>query len=157
MTGICPIGGGGDAELSSLDALAAELCEKGLEALILRGGLLTSADPQETNVAAKTMNHRMTQTVACRRGTDGRLWWYWVWSGPTRDSAPDFEPLCPAQQIGLAATRIARVLSLRPTAATPYESSGPFSTTTSTSLLCLGAPARSAMGRGASSRRCGCW
>jgi len=55
----------------------------------------------------------MSQTVACRRGADGRLWWYWVWSGPTRDSAPDFEPLCPAQQTGLAATRIVCVLSLR--------------------------------------------
>jgi hypothetical protein len=117
MTGTCPLGSGDAAELSFLDALAAELSEQGLEAVILRGGLLTvrnpAADPQETGVTTKMMNHGMSQTVACRRGAGGRLWWYWVWSGPARDSAPDFEPLCPAQQTGLAAARIARVLSLR--------------------------------------------
>jgi hypothetical protein len=40
MTGTCPIGSGDATELSSLDALAAELSEQGLEAVILRGGLL---------------------------------------------------------------------------------------------------------------------
>lgn len=113
MTG-SPVGDA--AELSSLDALADELSEQGLEVVILRGGLLAVKNPaecsEEASVATK-MSNSLSQTVACRRGADGRLWWYWVWSGPTRDSAPDFEPLCPAEQVALAAARVARVLALR--------------------------------------------
>ena len=54
----------------------------------------------------------LRQDVECRLN-GGVPWWFWAWSGANRDSPPDLEPLCPADQIEAAADRIARVLALR--------------------------------------------
>jgi len=43
---------------------------------------------------------------------DRELWWHWVWSGPSRGSEPELEPLCPLWETELAADRIGRVLAL---------------------------------------------
>lgn len=48
----------------------------------------------------------------CGTAGDGRLMWFWQWSGPTRESPPEYEPLGPADDIGHAAEMIARVLRI---------------------------------------------
>lgn len=64
------------------------------------------------------MSPGLRQEVACRPGEAGVLWWFWVWSGPTRQSPPEYEPLCPADQVERAAEWIARVLAV------PFADSG---------------------------------
>lgn len=58
----------------------------------------------------------LRQEVRCERWVDGTLWWFWAWAGMTRQSPPDLEPLCPADEPERAADRIAKVLGARPTA-----------------------------------------
>ena len=70
-----------------------------------------AADPSDDPIAV-TMSPGLRQLVVCRPGDDGRLIWWWVWSGPTRDAPPEYEPLGPAADIELAASRIANVLRL---------------------------------------------
>jgi hypothetical protein len=54
----------------------------------------------------------LRQVVVCRPGDDGRLIWWWVWSGATREAPSEYEPLGPAADIEAAADRIANVLRL---------------------------------------------
>lgn len=44
-------------------------------------------------------------------GNDGQPYWFWEWSGPERDSPPEFEPMCPAHAVAEAAERVTRVLA----------------------------------------------
>jgi hypothetical protein len=54
----------------------------------------------------------LRQAVLCRASGDGRLGWWWVWTAP--DGSPEYEWICPADEITMAADAIARVLALRP-------------------------------------------
>lgn len=75
---------------------------------------LQHGEPLDSGPAGKALNPGLSQTVECSTAeADGRLWWWWLWSGPTRDAPPELEPLCPADEIDLAADRIARVLAER--------------------------------------------
>lgn len=55
---------------------------------------------------------RLVQRVQLGPDASGVLMWWWQWSGPTRDSGPEYEPLCPALEVDTAARRIANVLAL---------------------------------------------
>jgi hypothetical protein len=61
----------------------------------------------------------MRQAVLCRPDREGRMAWWWIWTG--RDGSPEYEGLCPADDITAAADAIARVLALRPL---PVERTG---------------------------------
>lgn len=72
-----------------------------------------AADPPGGDPRAATMSPGLRQTIICQRDADsGRLAWFWVWSGPTRQSPQELEYLCPAEHIDHAANRITRVLCL---------------------------------------------
>jgi hypothetical protein len=43
---------------------------------------------------------------------NGTLYWFWQWSGETREAPPEYQPLCPAHAIAEATERIFRVLAL---------------------------------------------
>jgi hypothetical protein len=43
---------------------------------------------------------------------NGTLYWFWQWSGETREAPPEYQPLCPAHAIAEATERISRVLAL---------------------------------------------
>ncbi len=48
------------------------------------------------NPLGQVMSPGLRQEIRCRpHGPDGALWWHWVWTGPTRKSEPELEPLCP--------------------------------------------------------------
>jgi hypothetical protein len=68
--------------------------------------------PAEGDPLAASLSPGLSQTVLCRPGEDGRLMWWWVWSGPTREAPSEYEPLGPATEIDATADRIARVLRL---------------------------------------------
>lgn len=68
MTGICPTGGGEAADPSSLEALAAELSEADLEAVILRCGLLAVGNPYRP-----TGNQRGREVDEPRDDPDGDI------------------------------------------------------------------------------------
>jgi hypothetical protein len=70
-----------------------------------------SADPPCHPIAAQ-MSPGMRQTVLCRANGNGRLAWWWIWTAT--DGAPEYEWLCPAAEINVAAVKIARVLAVRP-------------------------------------------
>lgn len=54
----------------------------------------------------------LSQRVALAPDDNGVLCWWWQWSGPTRDAAPEYQLLGPADGIADAGERIARVLAL---------------------------------------------
>lgn len=56
---------------------------------------------------------KLVQRVHLAVDDEGALCWYWQWSGPTRESAGEYELLGAAAAIHEAAERIARVLALR--------------------------------------------
>jgi hypothetical protein len=68
------------------------------------------ADPNDRR--GQLMSPGLRQEVQCGRRADGGLWWFWVWSGPTRKSPPDLEPLCPIDETEKAADRIVKVLAV---------------------------------------------
>lgn len=94
--------------------LATELAARGLRARALRGVCVEANnpvfDPPEDDRRATALNPGLKQTVMCGADGDGRLMWFWQWSGATRDSPPEYEPLCAADDIAQAADKIARVL-----------------------------------------------
>jgi hypothetical protein len=47
-------------------------------------------------------------TIKCQ---DGRLWWCWVWSGPSRGEY-ESEPIAPLEEIAEVARRLHNVVSL---------------------------------------------
>jgi hypothetical protein len=104
-----------DERAAYLAALAAALAEQrlnvsqGLSVLLAANPAASADDPR-----GQAMSPGLRQQVACLRRDDGRSrwWWFWTWPGPTADSPPDLEPLCPAEDIGTAAQAIARVLAV---------------------------------------------
>jgi hypothetical protein len=55
---------------------------------------------------------KLMQRVVLKRDDQAALYWYWQWSGPTRDAQPEYERLAPAAAIAETADRITRVLAL---------------------------------------------
>jgi hypothetical protein len=98
--------------------LATALAERGLRARVSRGAWVLASnpagDPPAGDHHAKLLNPGLRQTVMCGADGDGRLMWFWQWSGPTRESPPEYEALCAADDIPQAAEKIARVLRVRP-------------------------------------------
>jgi hypothetical protein len=102
-----------------VEALVSVLTERGLEARALRGGIIRAenhaARPDKDDRMARALYPGLRQEIACAP-LDGRgpLWWYWVWSGRTRDASDEWEPLLPVSDLTAVADRIAAVLALRP-------------------------------------------
>jgi hypothetical protein len=98
-----------------LEALAAALTDRGLVAEAFGARMVWAkngaADPPSSDPRAP-MSPGLRQTVLCQPHDAGRLAWFWVWSGPTREAPSELEYLCPAEHIGQAADHIARVLCL---------------------------------------------
>jgi hypothetical protein len=100
---------------SRLEALAAALAERGLIAEPFATKMVWAkngaAEPQHSDPQA-VMSPGLRQTVVCQPDDAGRLSWFWVWSGPTREAPSELEYLGPAELITETADRIARVLRL---------------------------------------------
>lgn len=108
---------GVDARTSQLaERLVAALIARGLHARVLRGAWVLASnpagDPPAGDHRAKVLSPGLRQTVMCGSGGDGRLMWFWQWSGPTRESPPEYEPLGPADDVAQATEMIARVLRI---------------------------------------------
>ena len=96
-------------------ALVEALRARGLVAEVWGHGAVRvrnpAGEPDSDDPRGQAFAPGLRQEVLCRpRG--GVLWWWWVWSGVTRSSPPDLEPLCPVTEVTLAADRIARVLAV---------------------------------------------
>lgn len=99
---------------SSVNALVAALGERGLAAEAVGASMVRAANrAADPPPGAPGIGPGLWQTVTCRPGEDGRLAWWWMWAGPTRDAPPEYELLGPADDVRTAADRIARVLRLR--------------------------------------------
>lgn len=100
-----------------VDKLTLDLAAHGLETDV-DGIRVTAINPAAENVAqsprGRLLNPGLRQTVVVRPHPDhlGTFWWWWEWPGPTRDSSPDYELLCPGRQTDEAASRIAKVLAM---------------------------------------------
>lgn len=106
-----------DARTSQLaERLTRALTAQGLRARVLRGAWVLAsnpaADPPDGDHRAKVLNPGLKQTVMCGVDGDGRLMWFWQWSGPARESPPEYQPLGPADDVAYAADRIVRVLRI---------------------------------------------
>ncbi|WP_412519461.1 hypothetical protein K8Z49_15945 [Actinomadura madurae] len=99
----------------------AELERRGLVARVMGHGAVRVRNPAGEPVPGVAQGQGfgpgLGQEVVCRR-RDGVLWWLWVWSGPTRQSPPELEPLCPVADAAVAVERITRVLAV-PFASSP--------------------------------------
>ena len=106
-------------------ALVAALEARGLEADVWGHGAVRArnpaGEPEADDPRGQAFAPGLRQEVLCRP-REGVLWWLWVWSGPTRTSPPDLEPLCPVTEVATAADRIARVLAV-PIASAPGSGS----------------------------------
>ena len=99
-----------------VEGLTAVLADRGLIAEVFGARTVwaknRAADPPGADPRAVAMSPGLRQTVTCQPDDAGRLAWFWVWSGPTRDAPSELEYLCPAEHLDQAADRIARVLCL---------------------------------------------
>jgi hypothetical protein len=107
-----------DRGKKNAEALAAVLTAGGLNVSQQRCGSLVvrnpAGEPEADDRLGRLLSPGLRQVVACRPvDGDGALWWFWVWSGPERHSAPEYEPLCPAEEFEHAADRIAHVVAVR--------------------------------------------
>lgn len=97
-------------------ALVALLSARGLGAVVLGHGAVRVWNPageaDASDKRGQAMSPGLRQELQCGRRADGGLWWFWVWSGPTRQSPPDLEPLCPIEDAETAAARIEKVLAV---------------------------------------------
>ncbi|MFC9973480.1 hypothetical protein ACFVH6_21560 [Spirillospora sp. NPDC127200] len=102
-----------DAEVFC-DVLEVELSKQGFKVARLHGQALQvrnpKGEPDPHDRRAQLLSPGLRQEVACRQDGAGTWWWCWVWANP--DGDPDYEPLCPAEAIGYAASRIAHVLAV---------------------------------------------
>ena len=99
-----------------IEALSRALVARKLEVHTQAGARVRAknAATAGSGPAGEALNPGLSQTVECSTAeADGRLWWWWLWSGPTRDAPPELAPLGPADEIDRAAARIARVLPER--------------------------------------------
>lgn len=98
-------------------ALVAGLERHGLVCHVLgHAAVLASnpaGEPDPDDPRGQAFSPGLRQEVRCRpHGADQALWWFWVWSGPTRQSRPDLEPLCPVTDAETAADRMRHVLAV---------------------------------------------
>ncbi|GLW65537.1 hypothetical protein Arub01_37810 [Actinomadura rubrobrunea] len=99
-------------------ALVTALNARGLAGKADKDGAVLAAnpagEPDGGDPRGRAMSPGLRQEVRCLRNArdGGRLWWYWAWAGPTRQSPADLEPLCPAADAEIAADRIAKVLAV---------------------------------------------
>lgn len=98
-----------------LDQLTAALVKRGLVAEVFGARMVWAKNPAgdapSGELRAAAMSPGLRQSVVCQRdGASGRLSWFWVWSGPTREAPTELEYLCPAEYIDQAANRIRYVL-----------------------------------------------
>lgn len=95
-------------------ALVEALEVRGLVAGMWEHGAVRARNPAGEPDPGERLGRALTpglrQEVLCRP-RDGVLWWLWVWSGATRSSPQELEPLCPVTDVVTAADRIARVLA----------------------------------------------
>ena len=117
----------GESWRSAALALVRELVARGLVAEVWGHGAVRvrnpAGEPDPDDRLGRVLAPGLEQEVLCRpRG--GVLWWWWVWSGATRSSPQELEPLCPAADVVTAARRIARVLAA-PFADAPASSASP--------------------------------
>jgi hypothetical protein len=80
--------------------LAPLLLRDGLNVAVRSDGVVEVWNPADT---------RMTQPIVAREH-QGVLWWWWVWSGPTRDAPPEYEPMVAVEDVDEAVRRLANVL-----------------------------------------------
>jgi hypothetical protein len=96
-------------------ALVEALKQRGLNAQVYGRGAVRASnpigEPDPDYPRGALMHPGMQQEVLCRHH-EGVLWWLWVWSGPTRQSRPELEPLCPVAETDRAAEQIVRVLDV---------------------------------------------
>jgi hypothetical protein len=76
-------------------------------------GLRVEVDRKIWSVTAQNPAAKDLRQVVRLGGKDGEPTWFWEWSGPHRDSPPEFEPMCPAHAIAEATERVTRVLAVR--------------------------------------------
>lgn len=81
-----------------------------LAPLLLRAGMQVCAHRDGTVEVRSPLGSRMNQEVALG-DRDGVLWWHWVWSGPS-GTAPEYEPICPGDDIDELARRLCKVLAV---------------------------------------------
>ncbi|MBX6767763.1 MAG: hypothetical protein IRY90_11535 [Actinomadura rubrobrunea] len=99
-------------------ALVTALNARGLVGKAYQGGAVLAVnpagEPDGGDLRGRAMSPGLRQEVRCLRNPrdGGRLWWYWAWAGPTRQSPADLEPLCPAADAEMAADWIAKVLAV---------------------------------------------
>ncbi len=111
----------GDASCGYVPRLGAALAARGLAVTMQAGSMVTArnraADPPQEDQRARVLSPGLVQPVVWGPREDtGDDWWFWVWAGPTRDAEPEYEPLCPADEIETAADRIAAVIAVAPNA-----------------------------------------
>jgi hypothetical protein len=113
---------------SYLDRLQKALSERGLEVgghgleTDVRTPALVAKNPAVigTDVRGTLLSPGLTQKVELRElAGHGAWWWCWVWAAPKPAErgapipAPEYEPLCVADDIEQAARRITTVLGVR--------------------------------------------
>jgi hypothetical protein len=108
--------GSGTAETVQgyLRDLATVLAARGLTVRVQeRAGILVARNEaaRGDDPVGRAMNPGLTQIVALSNDS-GTLYWYWQWSGPTRDAPPEYELLAPADAIAEVGERVARVLAV---------------------------------------------
>jgi hypothetical protein len=80
-----------------------------------RRGALVAKNPaaeQTGDPRGRHMNPGLSQTVALSVHDDDSLHWYWQWSGAERGAPPEYEHMCPAGEVEIAAGKVAQVLRL---------------------------------------------
>ena len=116
----------GEGWRSAAAALVADLERRGLVAEVIGNGLVRvrnpAGEPDVGDPRVRALSPGLRQEVLCRPHR-GALWWWWVWSGPTRHALSELEPMCPVLNTAFAGERIARVLAV-PFASSPQETSG---------------------------------
>ncbi|MCW2948225.1 MAG: hypothetical protein JWR24_4942 [Actinoallomurus sp.] len=90
------------------------LMRQGLRVVAQRNGFVEVRNPsgnRTTDPLGRVLNPGMKQSIALG-DRDGVLWWHWVWSGVTRDAPPEYEAMCPADDLDEVARQLANVLAV---------------------------------------------
>ena len=82
-----------------------------LAPLLIRAALNVTVDSRGVVEVRNPRDIRMKQPLVIREH-EGDLWWCWVWSGPTRNALPEYEPMVLADDFDEAARRIVNVLRI---------------------------------------------